>query len=240
MFCSSCGKEIDGNYCSNCGHENKSNAETTSPISSTIVHKKASYLWYVLPIVFAIIGGVIAYFVLRKSDPKKARNCLLLGIGMVVLGIAINTSVSNSLDQIENDIDDFDLQAEKIRIEQEKIKQEERAKLFDQEKLIRENELQIEKLKQLPTSCDGVLTTESWLYPTADQCAGEIGDRFYDWCVSEAKKEVSAEDVVARAGICMAQIAMSLVELCEDPAIGSQEMCLMGTMQDLYQTLIPE
>jgi hypothetical protein len=90
VFCSSCGKEIDGNYCSNCGHENKSNAETTSPISSTIVHKKASYLWYALSIVFAIIGGVIAYFVLRKSDPKKARNCLLLGIGMVVLGFIIS------------------------------------------------------------------------------------------------------------------------------------------------------
>ena len=39
-----------------------------------------SRLWYILPAVTSIIGGIIAYFVLRKDDPENAKNCLWLGI----------------------------------------------------------------------------------------------------------------------------------------------------------------
>ena len=42
--------------------------------------KKRSPLWYELPLLFAIVGGVIAYFKIKKDDPKKARNCIYLGI----------------------------------------------------------------------------------------------------------------------------------------------------------------
>jgi len=42
--------------------------------------KKRSPLWYELPLIFAIVGGVIAYFIIRKDDPKKARNCIIIGI----------------------------------------------------------------------------------------------------------------------------------------------------------------
>ena len=38
-----------------------------------------SPLWYELPLLFSIIGGIIAYYKIRKDDPKKARNCLILG-----------------------------------------------------------------------------------------------------------------------------------------------------------------
>jgi signal peptidase len=41
--------------------------------------KKRSPLWYELPLLFSIIGGLIAYFMIRKDDPKKARNCLIIG-----------------------------------------------------------------------------------------------------------------------------------------------------------------
>ena len=44
--------------------------------------------WYLLPIFLDIIGGVIAYFVLRADDPVKARNCLLLGITLFVIHVA--------------------------------------------------------------------------------------------------------------------------------------------------------
>ncbi len=57
-----------------------------SPINSR------SNWWFLLPILMAIVGGVIAYFVLRHDDPKKARNCLYLGIVLTVVGV-----VSNSL-----------------------------------------------------------------------------------------------------------------------------------------------
>ncbi len=56
--------------------------------------------WYLLPIFFQIFGGVIAYFVLRNDDPKKAKNCLWLGIvltaikiGLFVVFISICTSI---------------------------------------------------------------------------------------------------------------------------------------------------
>ena len=45
---------------------------------------------------FGILGGVIAYFVLRKSDPQKAKICLFVGIGISAIYIAaISASGSN-------------------------------------------------------------------------------------------------------------------------------------------------
>lgn len=46
---------------------------------------KRSNFWYILPIVLGLLGGVIAYFILRKSDSKKAKICLILGIGISVI-----------------------------------------------------------------------------------------------------------------------------------------------------------
>jgi len=46
--------------------------------------KKRSPLWYELPLLFAIVGGAIAYFKIKKDDPKKARNCLIIGIILTV------------------------------------------------------------------------------------------------------------------------------------------------------------
>jgi len=48
-------------------------------------YQKKSGLWFLLPIFFSIIGGIIAYFAIRDSDPNKAKNCLFLGI--VLFGI---------------------------------------------------------------------------------------------------------------------------------------------------------
>ncbi len=45
--------------------------------------------WYLLPIFFKVIGGVIAYFILRDDDPKKAKNCLLLGIALTAIEIIL-------------------------------------------------------------------------------------------------------------------------------------------------------
>ena len=39
-----------------------------------------SYVWYAFPALLAIIGGIIAYYFLRKDDHYKAKNCLWLGI----------------------------------------------------------------------------------------------------------------------------------------------------------------
>lgn len=37
-----------------------------------------------------LIGGIIAYFVLRNDEPNKAKNCLYLGITLGAIGVLIN------------------------------------------------------------------------------------------------------------------------------------------------------
>ena len=51
--------------------------------------KRRSGWWFLLPIFLNIVGGVIAYFVLRHDDPQKAKNCLLLGIVLFVIQIGV-------------------------------------------------------------------------------------------------------------------------------------------------------
>ncbi len=54
------------------------------------IKKKRSGAWYLLPIFLTIIGGVIAYFVIKEDDPKKAKNCLYLGIILTVIWIGFS------------------------------------------------------------------------------------------------------------------------------------------------------
>jgi len=45
--------------------------------------------WYLLPILFTIIGGIISFFAIRYDDPKKARNCLIIGIVLTITPLII-------------------------------------------------------------------------------------------------------------------------------------------------------
>lgn len=56
--------------------------------------KRRSGMWYLLPIFLSIIGGVIAYFVIKEDDPKKAKNCLYLGIALTIIPIAISITIA--------------------------------------------------------------------------------------------------------------------------------------------------
>ena len=47
--------------------------------------------WYVLPVFGGIIGGMISWFAIRYDDPRKTRNCLLLGIVLTAIPIALMT-----------------------------------------------------------------------------------------------------------------------------------------------------
>ena len=45
--------------------------------------------WYLVPILFdGIPGGIVAYFAIRYDDPRKAKNCLYLGIIISAIGAA--------------------------------------------------------------------------------------------------------------------------------------------------------
>ena len=55
--------------------------------------KSRSSMWYLFPILVGLIGGVIAYWVLRHDDPKKAKKCLYVGIALAIIGIIINVLI---------------------------------------------------------------------------------------------------------------------------------------------------
>lgn len=46
--------------------------------------KKRSPLWYELPILFAILGGIITYFKIKGDDPVKARRCIIIGVAYTI------------------------------------------------------------------------------------------------------------------------------------------------------------
>lgn len=54
------------------------------------IERTRSRWWFLLPIILNIVGGVIAYFVLRHDDPSKAKNCLILGAALLAVSIATN------------------------------------------------------------------------------------------------------------------------------------------------------
>jgi hypothetical protein len=51
--------------------------------------KRRSSFWFLLPIAFNIIGGIIVYFIIKEDDPKKAKNCLYLGIILAAIPILL-------------------------------------------------------------------------------------------------------------------------------------------------------
>lgn len=63
--------------------------------------KTRSNFWFLLPIILGLIGGIIAYFVLRQDDPKKAKNCLYLGIILAIIGLALNVLILTQIPEIE-------------------------------------------------------------------------------------------------------------------------------------------
>ena len=63
--------------------------------------KTRSNFWFLLPIILGLIGGIIAYFVLRQDDPKKAKNCLYLGIILAIIGLALNVLILTQIPDIE-------------------------------------------------------------------------------------------------------------------------------------------
>ena len=51
--------------------------------------KRRSNAWFLLPIFFGVIGGIIAFFIIRNDDPRKAKNCLYLGLALMMIGLRL-------------------------------------------------------------------------------------------------------------------------------------------------------
>lgn len=46
---------------------------------------RRSGAWYLAPLLLGLLGGIIAYVVVRHDDPRLAKNCLVIGIAITVL-----------------------------------------------------------------------------------------------------------------------------------------------------------
>jgi len=64
--------------------------------------KIRSNVWFLLPILFGVIGGIIAFFILRQDDPRKAKNCLYLGIIFMIIGIIFNIAITTSIPEFDS------------------------------------------------------------------------------------------------------------------------------------------
>ena len=82
VICLSCGEQVTGDEkdCPHCGEFLNLN---TSTDYKTRPYGQRSNWWYSLPILGGIFGGAVAYFVIHDDDPKKAKECLIIGIGML-------------------------------------------------------------------------------------------------------------------------------------------------------------
>ena len=90
LNCKSCGSELpspDSDMCIKCGkivEKPKTIEDNSKPV------KRPSKAWYLVPIFFGIIGGLVMYLVLKDQDGKMAKKGLTLGI---VLGVVLTVFV---------------------------------------------------------------------------------------------------------------------------------------------------
>jgi len=65
--------------------------------------KPRSNAWFLLPVFFGVIGGIVAFFILRHDDPRKAKNCLYLGLVLMMIGIMFNIFIGPVVPGIDSD-----------------------------------------------------------------------------------------------------------------------------------------
>ena len=64
--------------------------------------KPRSNAWFLLPMLFGVIGGIIAFFILRHDDPRKAKNCLYLGLVFMIIGIIFNVFIASLIPGLDS------------------------------------------------------------------------------------------------------------------------------------------
>jgi len=84
---------------------------------------KRSNFWYILPIILGFLGGILAAIIIRKSDPKKALICVIVGTGITALWFALVFSTGDQTDSFESDDVDIAAQIKKDQ-EMDSLKQE--------------------------------------------------------------------------------------------------------------------
>jgi len=90
--CSTCGNQISvgDTFCTNCGTQNNNQQQSQPPPQhpqQNYVQGKPSAAWWLLPIFFSFIGGIISWVCIKDRDPRMAKNTLILGILITVVPI---------------------------------------------------------------------------------------------------------------------------------------------------------
>ena len=57
--------------------------------NTNIEGKSPSKAWYLLPIFFGLLGGIVMYFIVREDNKQMAKNGLILSVILTVVGIII-------------------------------------------------------------------------------------------------------------------------------------------------------
>ena len=118
-FCDNCGHELrsTAKFCGACGTKAETTSQDTNQHSvaetpppkhgyqrapgndmGITTSRPAGRIWYLLPLLFGILGGIIAYAVIRHRNPRRARNILILTIimgflyGLVAVGVIVVAS----------------------------------------------------------------------------------------------------------------------------------------------------
>ena len=50
-----------------------------------------------MPIFFGVIGGIIAYFVLKENDHTLTKNCLILGLILTLIGFVVGFLMASTV-----------------------------------------------------------------------------------------------------------------------------------------------
>ena len=50
---------------------------------------RPSKKWYIAPILFGILGGIVGYFIIKDKDAKLAKNLLVVGLIFTFINIAL-------------------------------------------------------------------------------------------------------------------------------------------------------
>jgi RsiW-degrading membrane proteinase PrsW (M82 family) len=55
--------------------------------NTNVERKNPSKAWYLLPIFFGILGGLVMYFIVRDDNKQMAKNGLILSVILSIVGI---------------------------------------------------------------------------------------------------------------------------------------------------------
>lgn len=96
-YCPMCGKAVEASYrfCPMCGAAQPSTPATlplTAPQSGqtqlSVSTQKHTGLWYLVPLIFNIIGGIVGYLAIKRDNKPMANRLLIIGIVMFCLGLS--------------------------------------------------------------------------------------------------------------------------------------------------------